>query len=148
MDVDSTVTGLSARIAPMTRDHLGDVIALWETTDGLILSDADSPQNLERYLSHNPGLSHVAIRAERIIGAVLCGHDGRRGYLYHLAVAPEHRTQGIGRALVGACLSGLKQAGCSRCNLFVIDGNADGKRFWATAGWHEWHDIRLMSTDC
>lgn len=134
-------------IVPMTREHLADVIALWQGTDGLVLSDADRPENLDCYLSRNPGLSHVSIREDRIVGAALCGHDGRRGYLYHLAVSSEHRSQGIGRALVNACLGGLREAGILRCNLFVLEGNDDGKRFWSNGGWYDWPEIRLMSKD-
>ncbi len=147
MDVEGTAGRLDIVIVAMTSEHLDDVIALWERTDGLLLSDADRPENLDRYLSRNPGLSHIAICEDRIIGAVLCGHDGRRGYLYHLAVAPEHRTQGIGRALVNACLVGLRDARILRCNLFVLDGNDDGKRFWSKGGWYDWPEIRLMSKD-
>ena len=132
---------------PMHEAHLREVFALWERTKGLIITDTDNPQDLERYFRRNPGMSRVAINEGCVIGAVLCGHDGRRGYLHHLAVAPEHRNQGVGRALVEACLFKLKEAGIHRCNLFVVEENVEGKQFWSNDGWQEWPTIRLMSKE-
>ena len=132
-------------IIPMTTMHVPDVIALWEATEGLILTPTDNAADLDGYFSHNPGMSHVAIRGGEVVGAVLCGHDGRRGYLHHLAVAGDVRNQGIGRVLVNACLSKLSETGIRQCNLFVIDDHADGRAFWENDGWTEWPNIRLMS---
>lgn len=134
-------------IVPMTSGHLGTVLELWRKTEGLMLADVDNPTDLENYLHHNPGMSHVALARQQVIGAVLCGHDGRRGFLYHLSVAPEHRRQGIGRALVDASLFALREQGIDRCNLFVITDNSEGIRFWRNSGWYDWPTIRLMSRD-
>jgi len=133
------------QILPMTVSHVPDVIRLWEATEGLILTPTDNVADLGRYFEHNPGLSLVAVRDELIVGAVLCGHDGRRGYLHHLAVAAEMRNRGIGRTLVRNCLERLRQAGIRQCNLFVVDAHEEGRTFWSRDGWHEWPDIRLMS---
>jgi putative acetyltransferase len=134
-----------ATIIAMTTAHVSKVTALWETTEGLILTDTDNAADLDHYFNHNPGMSHVAVRGGEVVGAVLCGHDGRRGYLHHLAVATGVRNQGIGRALVNACLSKLIETGIRQCNLFVIDDHADGRAFWENDGWSEWPSIRLMS---
>lgn len=132
-------------IVPMTVDHVPNTIELWESAEGLILTHSDNPTDLARYFADNPGMSHVAVHQDQILGAVLCGHDGRRGYLHHLVVAAENRHQGIGRALVDACLSKLAEAGIRQCNLFIVDDNEEGRRFWASDGWSEWSNIRLMS---
>jgi putative acetyltransferase len=84
-----------------------NVISLWKNCEGIGLSRADSKDSMEAYLKRNPGMSFVAIYQNEIIGAVLCGHDGRRGYLHHLAVHPDYRKQGIGRSLVAKCVAAL-----------------------------------------
>ena len=132
-------------IIPMTVEHVPEVIELWNATEGLILTYSDNAGDLARYFTDNMEMSHIAACEGRIIGAVLCGHDGRRGYLHHLAVASDHRGQGTGRALVDACLSKLMAAGIQQCNLFVVDDNESGKQFWRDKGWSEWPNIRLMS---
>jgi putative acetyltransferase len=129
----------------MTTKHVPKVIELWEETEGLILTPTDNALDLDTYFCHNPGMSHVSIREGKIVGAVLCGHDGRRGYLHHLAVDASCRNQGIGRTLVNACLSKLREVGIRQCNLFVIDNHANGRAFWMNDKWEEWPNIRLMS---
>jgi ribosomal protein S18 acetylase RimI-like enzyme len=86
-------------------------------------------------LERNPGLSCVACADEKIIGAVLCGHDGRRGWIYHLAVAPTHRRQQVGKILLEACVNGLRAAGLQRAILLVAGDNPDGHEFWLRNGW-------------
>jgi N-acetylglutamate synthase len=83
-----------------------------------------------------------------IIGAVLSGHDGRRGYLHHLAVAPDCRRQGIGRALVDACLDGLAALGIQKCNIFLLADNDLGKAFWKHNGWNERDDLKVLQKPC
>ncbi len=134
-----------AHIVPMTFEHVPEVLELWSHVKGLVLTYSDNPSDLARYFSDNPQMSFVAIHEERVVGAVLCGHDGRRGYLHHLAVAPDSQNRGIGRALVDACLNRLKAIGIMQCNLFVVEDNAAGKQFWQRDGWSEWPQIRLMS---
>ena len=80
-----------------------------------------------------------------MVGAVLCGHDGRRGYLHHLAVATSHRRRGIGRELVERCMDGLRREGIAKCHLMVYHHNAAGQAFWRSIGWHGRDDILLMS---
>ena len=83
----------------------------------------------------------------RIVGAVLCGHDGRRGYLHHLAVTAPCRRQGIGQALVDACLTGLASVGIPKCNIFLLADNELGKAFWTHNGWNERCDLKVLQKE-
>jgi ribosomal protein S18 acetylase RimI-like enzyme len=127
--------------------RIGDyegVVALWRRTEGVGLNESDTRRAIADYLRRNPRMSFVAERDGRIIGAVLCGHDGRRGYLHHLAVAKRHRQRGLGRQLVDACLAKLRQRGIQRCNIFIFANNAAGMKFWAHTGWKLRTELRLM----
>jgi ribosomal protein S18 acetylase RimI-like enzyme len=81
------------------------VVTLWRRSEGVGLNESDTREAIAAFLRRNPRLSFVAQKRGRIIGIVLCGHDGRRGYLHHLAVSKHHRQRGIGRQLVVACLA-------------------------------------------
>jgi len=120
------------------------VLTLWRRTEGVGLNESDTRSAVASYLRRNAGLSCVAAQGGEIVGAVLCGHDGRRGYLHHLAVARRHRRRGIGRRLVAACLAKLGRLGITRCNLFIFADNAAGKKFWAHRGWKLRRELRLM----
>jgi putative acetyltransferase len=120
------------------------VIALWRRTEGVGLNESDTRLAITAFLRRNPRLSFVAEQGGRIIGAVLCGHDGRRGYLHHLAVSKRHRRRGIGRRLVNACLAKLRKAGIQKCNIFIFANNAAGMKFWAHTGWSLRTELRLM----
>lgn len=122
-----------------------DVYALWQRCEGVGLSGADSRNNIAAYLTRNPGLSFTAWYGESVIGAILCGHDGRRGYIHHLAVDEKYRRQGIGRRLVDRGLSVLKESGIQKCHLFIFHLNQAGIRFWESCGWTFRQDIRVMS---
>jgi len=122
-----------------------EVLALWRACEGVGLSDADSRENIGRYLARNPGMSFIARDGEKIVGAVLCGHDGRRGYIHHLAVRPDYRRRGVGRALAQKCLDAVRAERIGKCHLFVLNNNAAGARFWKRAGWTPRADIRIMS---
>jgi ribosomal protein S18 acetylase RimI-like enzyme len=136
---------LTIRIEEMTMAHYEPVLALWRRADGVGLSSADEPDAIARYLARNPGLSFVAFAAEEVVGAVLCGHDGRRGFIHHLAVAPAFRRQGLGRRLVQRCLHGLAEIGIQKCHLFVFHENESAIAFWQAQGWSLRHDIAIMS---
>ena len=129
----------------MTLDHYGRMTALWSSSDGVGLSAADSRENISRYLEHNVGLSYVAFAANQLVGAVLCGHDGRRGYIHHLAVARTHRHQGIGKALVARCINSLKAASIDKCHLFVFAANHEAQEFWKEIGWEQRTDLEVLS---
>ncbi|MCP4422614.1 MAG: GNAT family N-acetyltransferase [Chloroflexi bacterium] len=132
-------------IQPMTMRCYEAVIALWQACDGVGLSDADSPENIARYLERNPGMSFVAEVNGRLAGAVLSGHDGRRGYIHHLAVHPDFRRQGIGRTLIERCLAALRTAGIQKCHLFVFGENENAVKFWRDTGWTERAELAIFS---
>ena len=121
--------------------------ALWERTPGVGLSAADEEAPVLFYLRRNPGTSFVAVStaSDVLIGTVLCGHDGRRGLIHHLAVASEHRRCGIGRALVKAGLAGLREQGISKCHLMVFANNTEGLAFWARCGAQSRSELQLFS---
>ena len=134
------------KITQMKIEDFSKVIALWRQTEGMGLdSDVDSKAGIARYLKRNPGLSFVARDGSSIVGAVLCGHDGRRGYLHHLAVDTTCRNQGIGKALVDHALAGLAKLGIVRCHLFVYRANRKGQTFWTHTGWSNRTDLHVMS---
>jgi len=124
-------------ISPMSITDYDDAVALWLRTEGmsLELEDVDAREQVARYLERNAGMSFVARTEDRLVGAVMCGHDGRRGYLHHLAIDREYRRLGIGSALVACCLAALHADGISRCNIFVLADNECGRRFWEEHGW-------------
>lgn len=121
------------------------VFALWQVTEGMGLSKGDSEENIRRYLERNPGLSFVALDGDQIVGAVLCGHDGRRGLLHHLAVDKSYRRHGIGQLLAEKCQDALNAAGIEKCHLFVITENIEAQIFWEKIGWELRKDIVIMS---
>jgi len=134
-------------IRPMQRDDLAQVVALWRRCTGVVLSSADRPEELGRYLDRNPGLSLVAADAGRVVAALLCGHDGRRGYLHHLAVDPACRGRGIGRRLVSEATELLRRAGIRKCHIFILRDNPAGLAFWKQIGWTAREDIGVVSVD-
>jgi ribosomal protein S18 acetylase RimI-like enzyme len=121
--------------------------ALWKASEGIGLSEADTRENIALYLRRNPGQSFVAVEEGILVGAVLCGNDGRRGFLHHLAVAPSCRRKGAGRALIARALIALAAQGMRKCHIFVIGANEEGKRFWRRVGWEERTTLVVMSKD-
>lgn len=133
------------KLMPMTMRHYEPVYALWQASPGIVLTRSDSRERIEAFLRRNPGLSHVAMVQEKLVGAVLCGHDGRRGYLHHLAVAAAYRGRGIGRALVEICLRRLREQGIEKCHIFVMQDNPEGIAFWERIGWIDRTELKIMS---
>ncbi|MGH7615996.1 MAG: GNAT family N-acetyltransferase [Gemmatimonadaceae bacterium] len=121
------------------------VMAVWQLADGVTIRDVDARGPLTTYLELHRGLCFVAVAGDEIVGAVLCGTDGRRGYLNHLAVAPEWRRRGIGRRLAERCVTALYERGIEKCHLMVKRENATGQTFWARLGWVSRDDVGLMS---
>ena len=112
-----------------------EAIALWSGVEGVEVCEGDSREEMAAYLRRNPGLSRVAESNGKIVGAVLCGHDGRRGWIYHLAVAETNRRQKIGKLLLDACIDGLRAAGLKRAVILVAGDNGGGQQFWLRNGW-------------
>jgi len=109
-------------------------LALWSQTPGVALTDADSPEAVARYLRRNPGLSFVADADGVLVGTILCGHDGRRGFIHHLVVAPSHRRRGLATRLLEAGVHALRGEGMTKAHLMVFRANEDGLAFWRARG--------------
>ena len=123
-------------IRAMTIADHSAVLALWSEIEGIVLTDTDEREPMQRFLDRNPGLSLVAELDKALVGAILCSHDGRRGYLHHLAVASDFRRQGLGSALVQRCLSLLQREGIVKCNIFILEENESGIAFWERNGFN------------
>ena len=132
-------------IQEMTIDDYDEVYALWQESEGIKLSNVDTKNDIDRLLNRNPGLSFVARDDEQLVGAVLCTHDGRRGYIDHLVVRDSHRRQGIGKGLVARCLYNLMRSGIRKWHLFVQEDNQDAIAFWHKLGWDERVELVTMS---
>jgi len=132
-------------IRPMTPEDIPAALRVWQGCDGVVLRDADSPAALTRFLARNPGTSFVGVGGGEVVGVSLAGHDGRRGYLHHVAVAAAWRRRGVGRGLVEHCLAALREEGIEKVQLFVAAGNTTGAEFWKRMGWRERPDVYLMS---
>ena len=126
----------------MTLDDYDEVHSLWMGIHGFgIRSMDDSREGVERFLLRNPDTSMVAQADGRIVGAILCGHDGRRGCLYHVCVEEEYRKHGIGQRLVQECLKALKKEHINKVNLIAFKKNEVGNRFWQGLGWNFREDV-------
>ena len=130
-----------------TIDDYDAAIELWKRVEGLDVAEGDDHETIRRFLERNPGLSQVATDGGKVIGAVLCGHDGRRGYVYHLAVDPTYHGRGIGRRLIEECLAGLKRSGLERANILVAKDNPRGLEFWRSTGWEDLEGAAAMGRD-
>jgi len=135
----------NCEIRPFKVNDIEAVLRLWASCEGLGRGPGDSVEALSRFLERNPGLSLVAVDGKSIAAAVLCGHDARRGYIYHLAVAAEYRRQGLASALVRGCLSSLKAEGIERCQVFVQADNAVARKFWEAVGGKLRTDLHVLS---
>src|SRR4029077_20309004 len=104
-------------------------------------------EGVAQFVARNPGLSRVAIDGSTGVGVAMCGHDGRRGHIYHLACDPLSRLYGLGKRLVQECLDGLRQVGIMRAIILVADYNLGGAEFWKRAGWEDIPDAVPMGID-
>lgn len=139
---------MNVDVIPMTTAHLPAALRLWADAEGVEVAEGDSPEELARYLTRNPDLSTVALDPSgAVVGAVLCGHDGRRGYVYHLSVATSYRGQGVGRAIMRRSLDGLRRQGLPRALLLVADDNHGGHEFWLREGWEDMPFAKPMGLD-
>ncbi|MBL1267946.1 MAG: GNAT family N-acetyltransferase [Halomonas sp.] len=129
----------------MTINDYEAAIALWSESEGVRLRDADSREGIERYLLRNPGLSFVAEVEGNLVGTIMAGHDGKRGYVQHLSVADSQRRKGIATKLVSLCLEALKNEGILKSHLMILPENEAAQTFWASQGWAYRSDILLYS---
>jgi N-acetylglutamate synthase len=122
-------------------------VELWHRVEGVEVAEGDSKEEIAHYILRNPGLSRVAEEGRKIVGAVLCGHDGRRGLIYHLAIESTYRRQALGKRLVEECLNALGKAGIKRALLLVAEDNASGRSFWHRCGWEDIPGALVMGID-
>lgn len=133
---------MEAVIRSMSIEDYPAVKALWRSIRGFgIRSIDDSEEGVARFLARNPGISVVAEREEEIVGAILCGHDGRRGCLYHVCVREDCRMQGIGKAMVVFCMEALKKEQINKVSLIAFTKNDVGNAFWKQIGWTKREDL-------
>jgi len=129
-------------IREMTIKDYELVYQLWIDTPGMGLNNLDDSRiGINQFLNRNPNTCFVAVIETRIIGVILCGHDGRRGYIYHLAVAMAKRGQGIGRALLSTVLAALDKEGINKVALVVFSENDIGNKFWEQNGFTVRDDV-------
>ncbi len=113
-----------------------NVRALWMTIRGFgIRSIDDSKEGVARFLRRNPSASVVALDKDRIVGAILCGHDGRRGCFYHVCVHEQYRKQGIGTSMAVFAMKALQKEQINKVSLIAFKENEVGNHFWKRAGW-------------
>ncbi len=126
----------------MTMDDYEAVYDLWMSCKGMGLNDLDdSREGIERFLARNPDTCFVAEESERIVGAIIAGNDGRRGYIYHTAVNPDCRGKRVGSTLVERLLTALKECGINKVALVVFDRNEGGNAFWERKGFTAREDL-------
>jgi len=129
-------------IRKMSIQDYDGVYQLWLNTSGMGLNNLDdSREGIEKYLSRNPNTCFVAIKDDEIIGVIIGGHDGRRGYIYHLAVAANERQQGVASTLVKFTVVALAEEGISKVALVVFANNELGNGFWEKQGFTLRNDL-------
>lgn len=129
-------------VRTMTIDDYDQVYSLWMSIKGFaIRSVDDSREGVELFLKRNPTTSVVAVEGDKIVGAILCGHDGRRGCLYHVCVNEKYRLKGIGKAMVVFCMEALKAEKINKVSLIAFTVNDIGNAFWKEIGWTKREDL-------
>ena len=135
----------NVEIRPMTIDDYDEIFAMWQITTKRALSEADSRENIDFYLKRNPGMSQVAVVDGKIVGTVLCGHDGRRGFIHHMAVAENYRRHNIAKKMAKTALDALSNEGISKTHIFCYTNNNLGQSFWTALGWQKRDDVFVFS---
>jgi ribosomal protein S18 acetylase RimI-like enzyme len=134
-----------------TREFLiGDyeaAIKLWKRVEGLEIAEGDDKESVVQFLKRNRGLSRTAIDGSTVVAVSLCGHDGRRGHIYHLAVDPKYQGLGLGKRLVEECFDRLREVGIQRAIILVANDNSRGREFWLRCGWEELPAAMAMGKD-
>lgn len=129
-------------IRTMTIGDYPGVHKLWMSISGFaIRSLDDSREGVEAFLKRNPTSSVVAVKDGQIVGSILCGHDGRRGCMYHVCVHKDHRMMGIGKSMVVYCMEALKREHISKISLIAFTSNDIGNAFWKEIGWTKREDL-------
>ncbi|MDR0913951.1 MAG: GNAT family N-acetyltransferase [Oscillospiraceae bacterium] len=133
-------------IRNMLAEDYEKIFAVWQITSKKALSSADSKENIAAFLGRNPELSKVALCSGEIIGSVLAGHDGRRGFFYHLSVLPQFRRHHIATKMVTEAMADFKKNGIEKTHIFCYVENAAGQNFWQKQGFEQRGDILVFSS--
>ncbi|MCB7305171.1 GNAT family N-acetyltransferase [Bariatricus massiliensis] len=129
-------------IREMTIDDYEEVYTLWKKIKGFGLrSIDDSREGVDRFLKRNPTSSVVAEEDGKIVGSILCGHDGRRGCFYHVCVDKDYRRRGIGKNMVVFAMEALRREKINKVSLIAFTKNDVGNAFWNTIGWTQRLDL-------
>lgn len=115
---------------PLHKDDYSKLLTLWNAVGCIDVRQTDTPEALERFLNRNPTCNFAAYAGTRLVGAVLAGHDGWRGHLYHMAVKPDYRGKGIGAQLVSAAVGAIKRDGIPKVHCLVKRDNLIAQQFW------------------
>lgn len=132
-------------IREMTIYDYDEVYEMWQITTKRALSKADERDQMERYLKHNAGMSQVAVVDGKIVGTVLAGHDGRRGFIHHMAVLPEFRRKKIGHALAQTAIQKIREQSIDKTHIFCYQNNETGQSFWRDFGFEKREDVFVYS---
>lgn len=128
-------------------DDYDAAVELWKRAEGIEIAEGDDRESVSRFLKRNPELSRVAIDGSAVVGVSLCGHDGRRGHIYHLTVDPKYRGLGLGKRLVQECFDRLRELAIKRAIILVANDNSRGRQFWLGCGWEELPGALAMGKD-
>jgi N-acetylglutamate synthase len=132
-------------IREMTNDDHEELYSFWKSIEGLKMDESDYQDNFNSFLIRNPNLNYVVIHEKQIIGTIKCGHDGRRGYISHLAVNKKYQKYGIAKKLYNICIEELKKQSVLKCNLYILGSNKSAYTFWQHNGWKELeHDFIML----
>jgi ribosomal protein S18 acetylase RimI-like enzyme len=137
-----------AILRSMTPQDYPALFALWNSVPGFtkgLRSLDDSEAGIQKFLKRNPTTCFVAEIGEEIIGGILAGHDGRRGYIYHAVVLPKHQGKGIGKQLAEAACDALRAEGINRVGMLVFASNQQGNAFWESQGWQTRPDLNYRN---
>jgi ribosomal protein S18 acetylase RimI-like enzyme len=149
MPMPNTSAGLSrsVRLRALHTDDPAACLARWHQCDGVAVRMREDASAMTRLIERNPAMSCAAKVAGRLVGTVLCGHDGWRGWVYHGAVDLACRRRGLATALVGRAQAELTKAGIRRAHARLLSGNRDAMQFWSAAGWRQREDLSLVSLE-
>lgn len=135
------------KLSKLTVEDYDRAAAFWKETAGLGTVCIESREQFATFLQRNPGLSFKLADQEAIVGTVLCGHDGTRGYLHHIALALPYRGQGMSKMLVDKSLEELRSTGIRRCHFFIDPMNGEGERMLPTLEWTEERGVKVFTHD-
>ena len=116
------------------KKHHEELVELWKNTPGVKVREDDNKEGFLRLLHRNEGCSFLAMDAGKIVGSILCGIDGKRAYIYHMAIKAGYRNQQIGTKLVSMVREKAKEFGVSKCSFVIFKNNSSGEQFWKSLG--------------